>query len=327
MIKVIKKHLFLVSAMVLLSVSVVSAQEFRNYPTKNVLEYSLSSLYNRAEELSEHNRWLGEEITALKEEKIDLQKQLDLMDKEIAVLRDNTYKINDAFAARIRELQLTKKNTVLLNKQMQELNAEHVRLKREWQSKTEKKARLQKEIAQAIEKLGSLKVKDVSADIRKKDTDYQLKKARLHKLRTEIFDEVSVLRAEIRQMRSKDNKPMAKYDAAKRENRGLQSHIDTLQREINALKSKRDRLSAALTSDRETSKKLAAELKEDIKELKVRKTQLKDYLAQIKQKAKKDSFRVDFDQKEKTMRDNLLVIKKENTILQQELGELKRQNR
>ena len=300
----------------------VNARDINSRQTKNALEYSLTSLYERAEEIAEHNQWLEVEIKTLQDERRNLERQAKLLDREIAVLKDNTFQVGDSFEARVRELQLTRTNIALLNTQIKELTAEHNRLEREYTNKRDKKIRMQKQIAAAINRIGAKGVGNLDPKYAKIDSDIKIKRTRLSKLKAEVFEEIYSLQSKIKGIEQADSGLLAKVNPIKEENEQLKRDLKDLQDEIETLKKDRDQLSSVINSSKSDSENFAQDLEKRISQLKTRRQELRGYFAKIETTMKGANLQGNIDQREKELQNNLLVIQKENTKLNEEVGKI-----
>lgn len=302
-----------------MDVTDIYAQSFKSYPTKNVLEYSLSSLYNRAEQIAEQNKWLEEEMGRLKEEEKKLRYQTTMLDKEMAVLNDRTFEVKDEFEAKIREAQLSQTNMEVLTNQIQDLADLEFQLQQEFESRQQAGQRLQAELQTAQTQLAEVDLPDVDESVVKKDADLKLKKSKLSKVRLEMSDEIAQIQKHIQKNRESQSNILDELNDLREQQDELKGQLHALQAEVNTLKEKRDELSSWLDSEPKKEQQTAQKMAHNVMELQKRRTKLARYLNQVKTKLNRVNLGGDITQRERQLQKNVLVIKKENTQLMTQL--------
>ncbi|MFT5386996.1 MAG: DNA repair exonuclease SbcCD ATPase subunit [Candidatus Omnitrophota bacterium] len=323
------KILTLVIAMLFfVSVQFIEAVEDFDYSTRNVLEYSLSSLRGRAQEVSEHNKWLRSEIKSLKTEKKRAHKALKLLEQETAVLTNNTTEEGGELDTRVREIHLTKKKMIRFNHEVQQLHQEQLKLEKELERKQHKEIRLQDQLASAIE--DAARKRDGAVGGAQEDgayVQYHRQKQQLVGLELKVEGSIENIKDEIQRIRSKNSKPIRQYTALQDQQSNLRNKVYQLEEELNMVSRERDMTAQSVDDVKQSKTTRINELEDKIVQLQKRKSELEEYFERISRKMMKSRMQVDFDTKERRLEDNLLVVKKENTILNLEIEQIKREIR
>ena len=311
----IVKTLFLTVIFIQVNADFCHAERRANLSARKVLEYSLLSLKNSAQEVAQKNIWLVSENEKLRENIKTLKTELIRLEEDKMKWKVQNASLDDMDAEE-QELMFFEKNANSLTDDVSKIVREQQILEKKLDVKQVK----EKEVLQSIDKVS----KDI-ADIQMKIDNFDMKKSKgtEDSIKQQVLEqiersenEIEGLQRQLSKVTETNMRPVSEVEEIGKKRSLLKQQLLIVEDELKIILGEEDKIQkeiANVSNERESRKE---ELLKEIAALNEQKDNLDNVLSIAKEKLKDSKLNLDGGEaEERQLTENLAAIKNEHLVL------------
>ncbi len=306
-----------------LSIQVCYAERRANMSARKVLEYSLLSLQNSAQEVAKKNKWIVSENKKLRD-------SIRTLNTEIMRLEEDKMKWI-VQTADIEDLNTAEKELLFFKGKADGLTEDVSRMAREQQDLEHKlrvKKTREKEVLRKISKINQeiidIQNKITSFDIKKnKGVDSGVDKNKLRQIEASE-DDIAALEKQLSKIRKSNKRPLSEAQELSKKRSILKQQLLIVEDELKIISEEERKVQEEILNVSKEKDGRKEELLKEIKALNDQKDSLNTILSAAKGKLNVNKVDlVSSKNQERQLLENLATIKNENKMLTRKVAELK----
>ncbi|MBU4333350.1 MAG: hypothetical protein KKD07_02795, partial [Candidatus Omnitrophica bacterium] len=292
---------------------------------RKVLEYSLLSLKNSAQEVAQKNVWLFSENEKLRDNIRTLKAELVRLEEDKMKWIVQNASIDDINAEE-QELIFFEKNASSLTNDVSKMVREQQNLEKNLDAKRSKEDEVLQEIAKVNKYIVDVQQKIDNLNIKKsKGAEDNIKEQLIEQIETS-GDEIEALQRQLTKVTNNNIRPLSEAEEVSKKRSLLKQQLLIIEDELKIVLEEEDKIQKEISNVSEERESRKEELLKEIKALNDQKDSLKSILSIAKDKLKASNLNLDSGEEgERQLIENLVAIKNEKKMLLKKVSDFEKQ--
>ncbi|MBU0469403.1 MAG: hypothetical protein KJ736_10155 [Candidatus Omnitrophica bacterium] len=319
------KALFLTIIFIQFNIHFCYAERRANLSAIKVLEYSLLSLKNSAQEVAQKNVWLFSENEKLRDNIRTLKAELVRLEEDKMKWIVQNASIDDINAEE-QELIFFEKNASSLTNDVSKMVREQQNLEKNLDAKRSKEDEVLQEIAKVNKYIVDVQQKIDNLNIKKsKGAEDNIKEQLIEQIETS-GDEIEALQRQLTKVTNNNIRPLSEAEEVSKKRSLLKQQLLIIEDELKIVLEEEDKIQKEISNVSEERESRKEELLKEIKALNDQKDSLKSILSIAKDKLKASNLNLDSGEEgERQLIENLVAIKNEKKMLLKKVSDFEKQ--
>ncbi|MBU1996014.1 MAG: hypothetical protein KKF78_02535 [Candidatus Omnitrophica bacterium] len=319
------KALFLTIIFIQFNIHFCYAERRANLSARKVLEYSLLSLKNSAQEVAQKNVWLFSENEKLRDNIRTLKAELVRLEEDKMKWIVQNASIDDINAEE-QELIFFEKNASSLTNDVSKMVREQQNLEKNLDAKRSKEDEVLQEIAKVNKYIVDVQQKIDNLNIKKsKGAEDNIKEQLIEQIETS-GDEIEALQRQLTKVTNNNIRPLSEAEEVSKKRSLLKQQLLIIEDELKIVLEEEDKIQKEISNVSEERESRKEELLKEIKALNDQKDSLKSILSIAKDKLKASNLNLDSGEEgERQLIENLVAIKNEKKMLLKKVSDFEKQ--